>query len=275
MDKGRSDAIFRRKCGVKHRISPESYAPVSRGLREHLSKMSGNAVKLYLELLLSAVFIGPRKGQVALSFAELALNLKMHKQTVHRAARELTPYFIDWEPAKNQHGVTVFTVQRYKAIKDFAVSRTAHSELTADKLPYEKLDQHVDSTLTAASATDTKNNGLSAPKKLKKLEKEAATAASSKKEDSAWSFLEIQPCGPTAFRTLLNSNWTSKNEQKASVVIGQTIDSWEAAHEEKLGGAAQLFRSLAQLRHREKQEAQKLSEGSEPIHVFTAEEIPA
>ena len=112
-------------------MKPESYAPVSRGLRQHLTTMSGNAVKLYLELLLSAAFAGPNKGQVAITFAELALNLNQHKQTIHKAARELRPYFITWEAAKNQHGVTVFTVQRFKSIKDFAVSRTAHSEVTA------------------------------------------------------------------------------------------------------------------------------------------------
>jgi hypothetical protein len=54
--------------------SSESYAPVSRGLRDHLSTMSGNAVKLYMDLLLNAAFTGPNKGQVAVSFAELALS---------------------------------------------------------------------------------------------------------------------------------------------------------------------------------------------------------
>ena len=33
----------------------ESYVPVSRGLRDHLPTMTGNAVKLYLDLLLNAI----------------------------------------------------------------------------------------------------------------------------------------------------------------------------------------------------------------------------
>jgi hypothetical protein len=93
--------------------------------------MTGNAVKLYLDLLLNAAFAGTTKGQVAASFAELGLRLGMHRQTVYKAARKLKPYFIDWQSAKNQHDVTIFTIQKYKSIKDFAVSRTAHSEVTA------------------------------------------------------------------------------------------------------------------------------------------------
>jgi hypothetical protein len=260
---------------VKTVASSESYAPVSRGLRKHLAEMTGNAVKLYLELLLSAAFAGPKKGQVAVSFEELAMNLKMHKQTAYKTARTLRPYFIDWEAAKNQHDVTVFTIQRYKSIKDFAVSRTTHGEVTANDLPDEKNLQRADSEVTAPTGTDRKHNQLWTPKKLKKLEKEAAADDSAKKEDSVWSFLEIQPCGPPSFRSLLNSRWASRNGQKASVLIGETIDSWEVAEGEKLRRAPQLFRSLAKLRQREKQEAQKSSEVPEPIHVLTAEEIPA
>ena len=136
-----------------------TYVPVSRGLRSHLATMSGNAVKLYLELLLSAAFSEPNKGQVAVTFADLALTLGMHKQTIHKAARELRPYFIDWKAATNQHGVTVFTVQRYKSIRDFAVSRRTHG----DNLPYEKTTQRVDSTLTAPPVTEGKDSYLVVP----------------------------------------------------------------------------------------------------------------
>ena len=43
----------------------ETYVAVSRGLRKHLGEMTGNQLKLYMELLLSAAFNGPNKGQVA------------------------------------------------------------------------------------------------------------------------------------------------------------------------------------------------------------------
>jgi hypothetical protein len=77
-----------------------------------------------------------------------------------------------------------------------------------------------------------------------KLEKEAAAAASGKKEDSVWSFLEIQACGPPSFRSLLNSRWASRNGQKASVLVGETIDAWEATEGGKLRRAPQLFHNL-------------------------------
>jgi hypothetical protein len=258
-------------------MKSESYAPVSRGLRQHLAGMSGNAVKLYLELLLSAAFAGPSKGQVAVTFAELALTLSQHKQTIHKAARELRPYFIQWEPAKNQYGVTVFTIQRYKSIKDFAVSHSAHSEVTADVLPDEKTTQHVDSTVKKPPSTVRNlytDNGLSGPNKLKKLKKEAAAAAQPKPEDLVWNFLEIKPCGPISFRTLLESRWASKNGDRPSVVIGEVVDAWETAEGEKLRRAPELFRALSELRQKEKQNASRRVD-AEPIHALTAAEIPA
>jgi hypothetical protein len=246
----------------------ESYVPVSRGLRDHLPTMSSNAVKLYVDLLLTAAFTGPTKGQVAASFAELGLRLRMHKQTVHEAARTLRPYFIDWQAAKNQHGITVFTIQKYKSIKDFAVSRRAHSSLTAPGVPYEKIDQHLDSTLTAPSATDTKDNRLSAPKKLKKLKKEAAAA------NSVWEVLGIAPCGPPGFRTLLESGWSSRNREPVSILIGNAVDAWEVA-DGKRPRIPQLFQALARLRAKERQEKQTPVITQEPIHMLTPEEIPA
>ncbi len=120
-------------------MTDETFECLSRGWCEHLAKLSGNAVKLYNWLLIKAKFCGPDKGKVAASFREIGMELRVHFQTVHEAAKELRPKYITWEAAKNQHGVTIFAVQRYTAIEDFAVSRRAKSTLTADR-------QHVDST---------------------------------------------------------------------------------------------------------------------------------
>lgn len=256
--------------------SPESYAPVSRGLRKHLPTMSGNAVKLYMDLLLSAAFTGPNKGRVAVSFAELALGLQMHKQTVHKAARELRPYFIHWSGVKNQHGVTVFTIQKFKSIKDFAVSRTAHGEVPTLNLPDEKITvpdekttQHERKNHPAASAIDTNGSELDVPKNYKKPKKEAAAA------NSVWDLLEIEPCGPLSFRFLLESRWASRNGGLVSVLIGETIDAWETAEGERLRRAPQLFRELARIREREKNAKRAPIEIQAAIHVLTPEEIPA
>ena len=70
-------------------------------------------------------------------------------------------------------------------------------------------------------------------------------------EDSVWEFLKISPGGPIAFRTLLESRWTTRNGGPASVVIGETVDAWKAAEEENPRGCAPLFRALKELRQLE------------------------
>ena len=45
--------------GVKAR---QTYVPLSRGLDDHLRKLSGNALKVYLHLLMNAGYSGPTKG---------------------------------------------------------------------------------------------------------------------------------------------------------------------------------------------------------------------
>jgi hypothetical protein len=58
-----------------------------------------------------------------------------------------------------------------------------------------------------------------------------------------------------------------------TVLIGECIDDWEAAHGENPEGAAQLFRGLSSLRAVEKDSKPQGSAGG--IHVFTPGEIPA
>ena len=128
--------------------------------------------------------------------------------------------------------------------------------------------------MTAPSATNTKDDGLSVPNKLKKLNKEAAAAALPKSEASIWDFLKTNPCGPISFRVLLESRWASRNGGPYSLLIGETVDAWETAEGEKLR-APQLFRALSELRQREKQQALNPKEAAEAIHVLSAEEIPA
>lgn len=98
-------------------------------------------------------------------------------------------------------------------------------------------------------------------------------AASPKSEDSVWGFLGISPCGPPSFRSLLESGWASRNGQRPTALIGETVDAWEDAEREKLR-APRLFRALSELRDVEKKTA-TTSNSNEPIHAFAAEEIPA
>ena len=102
-----------------------------------------------------------------------------------------------------------------------------------------------------------------------------AAPLTSNPEDSVWSFLKIPPCGPRSFQSLLEIGWASRNGGPYAILIGQTIDAWEATEGRKLHRAPQLFRALADLRRRERREVGKPVKPTEPIHVLTAEEIPA
>jgi len=114
------------------------------------------------------------------------------------------------------------------------------------------------------------------PNKEKAVEEASEEAAAANPPDSVWSFLRISPCGPASFRALLGSRWDSRSAQRPSVVIGETVDAWEAAEGKKLR-APQLFRALAELRQREQREGagHATVEQAQPIRVLTPEEIPA
>jgi hypothetical protein len=103
----------------------------------------------------------------------------------------------------------------------------------------------------------------------------AATPVTPKPEDSVWSFLEIQPCGPLSFRTLLETGWARRNGGPYSILIGDTLDAWEAAESKKPRGCAPLFRALSKLREREKRNPTPSAVASETIHMLTPEEIPS
>jgi hypothetical protein len=70
-------------------------------------------------------------------------------------------------------------------------------------------------------------------------------------DNSVWGFLGIAPCGPHAFQSLLENRWDSRNGDKPSVLIGETVDGWEVAHGKKPQGCAPLFRVLSELRKTE------------------------
>ncbi len=113
-------------------MTDETYVPLSRGLEAHLPKLSGLALKLYIKSLIRAKFIGPDKGKFSASFSDLALELGVHYQSVYKAAKELKPYYITWKPARNQYGGTVFEVQRFKTVEDFALSHTTKSNTKSE-----------------------------------------------------------------------------------------------------------------------------------------------
>jgi hypothetical protein len=194
--------------------SSESYQPVSRGLRKHLAALSGNAVKLYLELLLSANFAGPNKGQVATTFVELAARLKMHRTTVHRAAKKLQPRYIMWEGAKNQLDTTIFTIVKYKSVKDFACSAPVAVALQA-------CVRHVSGTCQAPHVTHSEHKDLQAPKKLKEAIRKK------QQRHAAWISLKIAPCGPLVFQNLVESNFETRNGSSLTSFMSHCLNEWD------------------------------------------------
>ncbi len=225
--------------GVK---GSKTYVPLSRGWRDHLPKLTGNAVKLYNLLLIDAKFAGPNKGKVAMSFADLARELRIHKTSVVRAVRELQPHYIALEPAKNQHSATVFTVKRYKAITDFAGSASAPAKGSAgstsapakgsagckmrpaEGLLVAKCDQHVYSTARKPNG----QQGLLAPNNGEKVGEEAvATPATLLGEE--WKVLGVErPIGPPNFQRYWKSVFTHRNGQPLSELMEDCIQGWQA-----------------------------------------------
>ena len=106
-------------------------------------------------------------------------------------------------------------------------------------------------------------------------EKQLQKPAAPNPQKEIWSFLGIDPCGPISFRVLLESRWASKNGDRASVVIGDTVDAWETAEGQKLRRCAPMFRALATLRDRERCEHNEPAADTQHVHKIQPEEIPA
>lgn len=154
-----------------------TYVPLSRGLDDHLGGISGTALKVYLHLLINAVYHGPQKGKCARSFREIATHLGLSYESVRRAVRELTPRYITYQAAKNQHSGTVFTVRKYKTAFDFAPHKSAGSKSVgssdgADELLTSPATEHRRSN----PSKQQKQKGLQAPNKKKKEEGERSGA---------------------------------------------------------------------------------------------------
>jgi hypothetical protein len=238
--------------------------PVWNGILEHLPKM-GMALWLFLWCLDKITYeedgVGHVLGGAPVKMEEIAAELGRSSRALRRDLRTLKSRYLRlrWTP----YGYVIHVLNSRK----FGIWKP------------------LDSPATNGNARDRNGkaptkNGRAQTKfgrsKEDAAEKQQPTAALiPNPEDAIWKFLGIDPCGPPSFRTLLESGWLSRNGHRPSVLIGETIDAWETAEGEKLRRAPQLFKALAELRQREKQETQSPKEAAEPIHAFTAAEIPA
>ena len=118
-------------------------------------------------------------------------------------------------------------------------------------------------------------NKEDAARNAARRQQQPAAPLTSNPEDSVWRFLGIKPCGPLGFRTLLETSWANRNGGPYSILVGDTLDAWEATEGQKPRDCAPLFRALSKLRENEKQNSKASVVPGEPIHVFRPEEIPA
>lgn len=104
----------------------ESYLPYSRGLEEHLPRMAREcrlALYVYNLLLFRADYRGPNRGKVAISIRQIANFFGVDYHTAYNAVKWLKDNgYITYEPARNQHSATRFTITKYKTVEDFIPS---------------------------------------------------------------------------------------------------------------------------------------------------------
>lgn len=144
------------------KLSDETYVPVSRGLLKHLANMTSNELKVYMYLLMRASANGHAKGTIACPIELIANDLDIHYMTVYKAIQSLKPKYIKYKPAKNQYNTTRFQVQKYKNVKDFALS---HKTKSVTKSEVKANKERGKSEVKAQSSDQQKET----PKKLREV----------------------------------------------------------------------------------------------------------
>ncbi len=228
---------------MKIRFSDRGFAPIRRGLREHLPGMSSDGVKFYLWLHLVARFSGKDRGTVKMIFADIARELGWSIHKLKRTARQLRKYVVV-EPG-NQHKPSTLRILNYDKQPQSAGAPHAPSKPAgAPHAPRTRT-----STRTSTSAKLSNDAPSSTPKKAVEGSRSKAAAA------AVWTFLEIEPCGHSSFRALLESCWASRNGEPPSAVVARCLDGWRdsnAGDETWKRGLAPLFRALNAVRQSEK-----------------------
>lgn len=94
-----------------------SFIKLRRRLLEHLPRLSPNAVKLYVYLLLKVKATGVDRGVYRAATRAMSEDLAMRRESMLGAIRELESLspkpFIEVRRAPNQHGLTEYRVARF------------------------------------------------------------------------------------------------------------------------------------------------------------------
>jgi hypothetical protein len=209
------------------------FAQIRRGLRPHLREMSGNAVKFYLWLHLSADF---RSGEVEASYEDMARALGWSSKTLQRAVDELARRYIAVQLAANQHELTRISILNYHAGKlDSGVDKSVHSNIAAmDRAVDAGTDKSVHTAVHTNQAKQQILGDLQIPKKLVEVieEKKGEDDAVRRRFDAELP-LPIPPVDEKATPT---SNRKAKLEARLAGKIGRGLlerfSSWIAICQE-------------------------------------------
>lgn len=238
------------------RFTDRGFAQIRRGLREHLSKMSSDAVKLYLWLHLVAYWTGKQRGTVETNRAQIMEELRFSETRTKRAISELRKHYIKIVRRGNQHNPSLIRILKYRKSASFARVTNEPSK-SARVTGGPSTDPSTDPSTSRKAAPDA---GSSAPNKAVEGSRSKAAA---KAAPSVWSFLQIQPCGSRNFQELLEGCWVSRNGEPCSTTIGRCLDAWRDASGEGADwkrGLAPVFRALDALRRNERKQAPEFEE---------------
>jgi hypothetical protein len=254
----------------RYREQPSHPLPVWNGILEHLPKM-GMCLWLYLwcldKITREEDGVGHVLGGAPVKIERIAGELGRSQRALRRDFSKLRSRYLRLRWTPYGYVIAVLNSQKFGIWRP--VDSPAKSGEARDKSREAKTENGRAVTENGRSKEDAAVAAVDTAAKQQ-------PAAPPKPEDSVWSFLEVQPCGPLSFRSLLETGWAGRNGGPYSELIGRTIDAWETAEGQKLGRpAASLFRVLDKLRKDERATAQRAESAGESIHVFSPEEIPA
>ncbi len=258
----------------KYRGKQSRPMPVWNGVLEHRERIDG-AIWVFLWLLDGITKerdgVGIVLGGAPVKAIQIATELKFHERTVREHLESLHKgKYIRRRLTPRGYVFEVLNSRKFGIWK-------AHKRSEENARPNSKWSEEIPGQVGPNGPVRSEENARPNKDAAVTQQKDAAAKPphpAPNPEDSVWTFLEIGPCGPLNFRSLLESRWASRNGEPRSVLIGETVDAWEAAEGEKLRRAAPLFRALDKLRKAEKQKSQPAAEPSAPIHTFKPEEIP-
>lgn len=144
----------------------DSYVKLRRGLRDHLSDMTGLELKVYIYLLISARFQPPNVGTLTTTARDIASDIGSNRTDVVRVLKKLSePHgsgnvrYIEYSPGVNQYDITHIRILKYAVPK--TETPTLTPTLTADG---QHTDSTTDSVLTAYGQHTTPDLGKEASK---------------------------------------------------------------------------------------------------------------